>query len=385
MRQWLLYALLLGPLAAPAHATSARCGAAHDLTVQALERVGPESSPETVRDANELLKRSEQMCSELGDPWYFRSLFETRLGNAAGAKFSLAQATKLSSEALSENLNPFVLAAPRSSVPSTPLPSGTRWALVVGISQFADANIEPLKYTADDARLFAATLQEPEAGAFPSDHIKVLVDSAATTSGIRAGLNWIARQAQPQDLVVIFVATHGSSREHDSVAGANYLMTEDTIRGIDSDRDAQDKLFGSALPMNDLVATVANRVKALHAAIFIDTCYSGGTEATGHGESVSASDLERFGQGQGRIIMTAARADQQSRENDDLHHGYFTYFLVQALRSQKQSPMLSAVYQQVARNVSERVLKDTSPMNEHQDPVLSRSSDATDFTLTAGR
>lgn len=353
-----------------------KCGAAHDLMVQALERVGPDSSPGVVRDANELLKRSEQMCSELGDTWYYRSLFETRLGNAAGAKFSLSQATRMGSEALTEKANPFVLATPKSNGPTTPLTGGTRWALVVGISKFADSNIESLKYTADDANLFAATLKEPSVGAFPPDHVRVLVEGDATTAGIRGNLNWIARSAKPEDLVVIYIATHGSARDLDSVAGANYLITQGTKLGPNQD---QDLLFGSALPMNDLVATVANRVSALRTAIFIDTCYSGSTKAGAHGESVSERDLQRFG----RIIMTAARSDQESRESDDLHHGYFTYFLVQALRSPKASHTLNEVYQQVSKEVAERVAKDTSPMSVRQDPVLSRSSDQTDFALGA--
>lgn len=379
MRRWFLGFLLLAWLGA-AHGLSARCGAAQDLTVQALERVGPDSAPEVVRDANELLKRSEQMCSELGDTWYYRSLFESRLGNAGAAKFSLSQATKLGSEALTEGLNPFNLAAPAASGGPANVSAGTRWALVVGISQFADSNIPPLKYTAEDAKLFAATLEQPGGGGFAADHIRTLVDGEATTTNIRAGLNWVARNAKPEDLVVIFVATHGSARTLDSVAGANYLVTQDTKVGPKND---QDLLFGSALPMNDLVATVANRIRSLRTAIFIDTCYSGSAQAGGHGESVSDRDLKRFGQGQGRMILSAAGASQESRESDAFHHGYFTYFLVQALQGQKQPQMLSAVYQQVATAVAARVLQDTSPLSEHQDPVLSRSSAETDFALAA--
>lgn len=135
--------------------------------------------------------------------------------------------------------------------------------------------------------------------------------------------------------------------------------------------------------MNDLVATVANRVSALRTAIFIDTCYSGGTKAAARGESVSERDLQRFRQGQGRIIMTAARSDQESRESDALRHGYFTYFLVKALRSAKSPPTLGAVYQEISKEVAEQVAKDTSPMSVQQNPVLSRSSDQTDFSLSA--
>lgn len=363
-----------------AHAqTSPRCGAAHDLMIQALERVGPDSAMSVVGDSNQLLKRSEQMCSEMGDTWYYRSLFEARLGNARAAAFSLSQAKRLGSQAMDAGVSPFILSTPSpGATPTAPLTGGTRWALVVGVSKFDDASIQPLKYAADDARLFAATLEDKSVGDFPANQVRLLVDDAATTTAIRAGLNWIARSAKPQDLVVIYVATHGSARDLDSVGGANYLVTEDTRLGPNRD---QDLLFGSALPMNDLVATVANRISALRTAIFIDTCFSGSTDVRPHGVSVSERDLQRFGQGQGRIIMSAARADQESRESDDLHHGYFTYYLVEALKSPGTPHLLDEVYRRVAKDVSQRVRNDTSPMSEHQDPVLSRSSEQTDFAL----
>ncbi len=374
---WQVIALALFFIPSVNAQVSPKCGAATDLMVQALESVSSDSSIETIREAGELLKRSVQMCSELGDSWYYRSLFEARLNHPPLAKFALSQAVKLGSRAMNEQLNPFVLATPKNTPPA-PLNNGSRWALVVGVNEFADSNIDPLLYTADDAKLFAATL-ESKVAAFPGDHIKLLTGEEATTAAIRSGLNWIARSAKPEDIVVIYVATHGSARSSDSVAGANYLITHDTMLGPNND---QDLLFGTALPMYDLVSTVANRIGALRVAIFIDTCYSGGIRYGRHGNSISDQDLRKFDQGQGRIIMAAARPDQQSLESKALGHGYFTYFLVQALRLPSASPLLSQVYQVVEKSVSEKVQSDLKIV--HQNPVLSRSSDSTDFALTQG-
>ncbi len=364
------------PLSAQA---SGQCGAARDLMVQALERVGPGSAPDEIRDANELLKRSTRLCAELGDAWYYRSVFETHLNNPRGAQVALSEASMLGADAMRDKLDPFHLAAPLDAPPSTATSPPTRWALVVGIGAFTDRNIPALAHTVDDAKLFAATLTDPGVGGFAPDHVRTLIDDTATTEYIRASLNWLARSAQPQDLVVIYVATHGSSRENDPIAGASYLLTHDTRIGANTD---QDMLFGSALAMNDLVATVANRISARRTAIFIDTCYSGNTGASGHGESVSERDLGRFHQGAGRIVITAAQADQESRESSTLGHGYFTWFLVQALRAPTAPHQLSAIFDRLAIDVPARVAADAKPIHVEQNPVLSRSTPETDFTLT---
>ena len=103
-----------------------------------------------------------------------------------------------------------------------------KWALVVGIGHFTDSEIPRLNYTTADATAFAAALEDPSIGQFPADNVHVLTDEQATTKNIKEQLNWIARHAAPNDLVVIYVATHGTSRTMDTAGGANYLVTYDT-------------------------------------------------------------------------------------------------------------------------------------------------------------
>ncbi len=401
---WLLLPACSASLSIPALSQDQRCGAGKDLVVQALERVTPQSGSGAFEDALQLLKHAVSECSELGDAWYYRSLVEQRLGHDALAKYSMEKARFNGSEALQQGLNPLLLATPAgrgfaaeegtAKAPGSPAatsepadaagPVRQKWALVVGISRFTDSSIPPLNYTTADANSFAAELADPAIGRFPSSHVHVLTDQQATTRNIKEGLNWIARHAAANDLVVIYVATHGTPRTMDTSGGANYLVTYDTEVSTGGAFD-EDAMFATAYPMVELANSVATRMKALRTAVILDTCYSGGSikdepsAATGPlaNKGPSIQMLRRMSEGTGRIVMSASQVDEESLESPALRHGYFTYFLLQALKNGNGNTPLSQVYSTVAQQVSARVSADGS----HQHPVISRSSADADFAL----
>jgi hypothetical protein len=398
----LVAAVVFGAAFIQVDAQDPRCGAGKDLVVQALERAGPQSSTSDFQDALQLLKRASAVCGELGDAWYYRSLVETRLGHAPLAKFAADQAKLIGSDAQTQGLQPFVLATPAGparrgipggapsggGAPATPSSVQQKWALVIGISRFADRNIPSLNYTAGDAQAFASLLTDPAIGRFPKANVHTLTDAEATTRNIREQLNWIARHAQPSDMVVIYLATHGSPRETDSVGALNYLVTYDTeIHSLD--HPDEDALYATALPMVDLSSTVATRMHSLRTLVVLDTCYSGGSIKNGGrmmgpglaNASPSAATLQRMSEGSGRIVLAASRDDQESLESDSLKHGYFTYFLLKQLRDSKGMTPLSQIYASVQQQVSDRVAIDGRSENLHQNPVMDRSSDDADFAL----
>jgi len=381
-----------------AHAEGVRCGAGQDLIVQALERITPQSGNGAYVDALELLKSALSECPELGDAWYYRSLVEKRLGHDSLADYAMGKARFNGSEALDQGLNPLVLSTPASrgieaegtetpvpvAPPAKPGPVQQKWALVVGIGQFTDAAIPQLNYTGADAAAFAAALKDPSIGGFPADNVHVLTDKQATTKNIKEELNWIARHAEPNDLVVIYVATHGTPRTTDSAGGANYLITYDT-EAYSGGSLNEDALYATAYPMVELANAVSTRMKALRTAVFLDTCYSGGA-AGANGSQPSAplantapsgSMLTHMTEGTGRIVIAASEVNEESLESSQLHHGYFTYFLLQALKSSKGQTPLSQVYASVAQQVSTSV----SSQGMHQHPVMNRSSADADFAL----
>jgi uncharacterized caspase-like protein len=394
----LVVSLLGGAFGAGQRASgeSVRCGAGQDLVVQALERVTPQSPDGDFVDALELLKHAVSTCPELGDAWYYRSLVEQRLGHASLAKYALDKAHFYGSDAMDQGLNPLILATPASrgfnmeaSTPAAPAPPSAKpgpvqqkWALVVGIGNFTDSGIPRLNYTTSDADAFAEALKDPNIGQFPADNVHELTNENATTKNIKEELNWIARHAQPNDLVVIYVATHGTPRTVDSAGGANYLVTYDTEAYKEGSLD-EDAIYATAYPMIELADAVSSRMKALRTAIFLDTCYSGGSIAGGApaqklvAEAPSKEMLTHMTDGTGRIVMAASQVDQESLESSDLHHGYFTYYLLQALKNGKGATPLSQIFASVEQQVS----KSVSARGAHQDPVMNRSSGDADFAL----
>ena len=391
-----LTAALICSVAMPsARAQDGRCGAGVDLVVQALEKMTASASNDQLGDADQLLKRAAELCGTLGDAWYYRSLVERKLGNVRLADFAMRQAQQFPSDASAEQLNPFVLASPlgsravtgngtpgANSVPSGP--PGQRWALIVGIGSFTDQNIEPLKYTANDAQSFMDALLDPKIGGFKADHVHSLLNDQATTKNIKMQLNWLARSAGPDDTVVVYVATHGSSRDLDTV-GVNYIITHDTEIGANIDPDS---LYATALPMVEISNAIATRVKAQRAAIFLDTCYSGNAAvqekliAPGiKNASLSPEAIAHITQGSGRMVFAAAGTDQESLESDTLKHGFFTYYLVQALQQEGASAPLSKIFDYTEQHVSQTVATQFKQYNVQQTPVMGRSADSTDFAL----
>ncbi len=397
-------------LASPTAHAQGECGAAQDFEVQAREKITPGVSVSDLEDGLQLLKHANEMCPESGDAWYYRSLFEKKLGHTPQADFAMRQAKRLGSETLTEGVDPFAIAAPPPAPAAAPkvlaAPVRDKWALVVGIGRFQSPNIPVLHYTLADASGVAAALKDPNYGRFPSDRVTLLTDSQATTKGIKAALNFIARSANPDDLVVIYVATHGSPREN-QVGGVNYLITYDT------DPSTIDNLYGSSLPMTDLDEAVRSRFRANRVVILLDTCHSGGISrlsmdgyehsaplamnAGGASATIaaalvaqnargfkvsapSAANIDAMKPGLGRVIITSSGENQESYESKALGggHGYFTYYLIQDLKLDHGLDPVTKLYSGLKDQVAQQAQRDGRPA---QTPMLYQSPQVPEIVI----
>ncbi len=348
-----------------------RCGAGKDLMVRALERVSTNSSPSEIEDGIQLLKHATEECATLGDAWYYRSLFERKLGQNSQADYALKKAQFNGSEAMDQRLDPFHLAAPPEPGETLPRTVHDKWALVIGVSKFRDPSIN-LEFTGKDATDFSALLTNPVYGRFQADHVHLVTDAQATTKRIKQELNWLARSAGRNDLVVIYLSSHGTPRQAD-IAGVNYIYTADT------EVTDQDSLFATALPMVEVVNVVRTRVQARRAVVFLDTCHSG--EAVGAGlkpSSVNAATLDRLTEGVGRVIIASSQADQESYESRSIKHGFFTYNLIRALKQDNGLDDIDKVYAFVRDQVSRQVMAEK---HREQTPVMSKGTQAAEIVI----
>ena len=332
---------LAGVLAAMQAAAQEGCPVSKDLVVRALELVSATPSREELSDGILLLKQAEEACDENGDAWYYRSLFERKLGQG-NPQYSLGKARERNSAALKSEEDPFHLATPATrgvhvapQAPAEAHPTGPpqKWALVIGIATFRDARLN-LKFTDKDAISMAALLKDPATGRFAADHVKLIANADATTVNVRAGLNWLARQAAENDVAVIYIATHGTARDQDT-AGANYMVTFDT------DVKSEDGLYSTAIPLQEVTNVVRTRLRALKAMVILDTCHSEGalSQTVTIPASISPKMLEHIREGTGRVVFGASQLEESSYESPKYGHGLFTYYLLQALREKKDSPV----------------------------------------------
>ena len=91
------------------------------------------------------------------------------------------------------------------------------WAVVIGVSAYRKLPGDcQLRYAHRDANDIADFLRSPRGGGLPSSQIKVLVNENATLFALRTALGtWLPRSSQPQDIVYVFFAGHGTMEDND--------------------------------------------------------------------------------------------------------------------------------------------------------------------------
>jgi len=104
---------------------------------------------------------------------------------------------------------------------------GTTRAVIVGISDYQDAEIKDLRYAHQDAALFADFLKSKSGGQLGDQQLKVLVNDQATMAGIQSALKWLLENSRPGDQAILYFAGHGDVETKDAEE-KGYLLAYDT-------------------------------------------------------------------------------------------------------------------------------------------------------------
>ncbi len=210
----------------------------------------------------------------------------------------------------------------QSSSPSGPRTKFSLWAVVIGINNFQDKDIPPLKYAVPDAQGFKNYLEsQKETGLYKSVNIKYLTNKDATLQNIKAALGEFLVDARGDDIVYIFIAGHGMV----DAQGDSYILTYDA---------RAKNLYSTALPMEEFKKLLKDRIYAERTIVIADACHSGGIGTNMRGaRDLSMDEFRKFLEtSKGRAILTASRARELSQEDPKLGHGLFTYYLLQGLK-----------------------------------------------------
>ncbi len=241
------------------------------------------------------------------------------------------------------------------------------WAVVVGINDYIRNSITDLNYAGPDAKLYAQALKEvakvPDSNifVFTSDTVDESLQPKLTNIIFR--LDWLRKNAKPNDTVIFYFAGHGVT-----VEGEPFLLTEE------ADNRSLETLKISALRGAD-VAKLMSKIPALNSLILLDACRN--DPSSGRGDASNQLDdklsraltfvpdpaLRASAPTQTRpssACLFACSVGERSWEWDDKKHGYFTYYLVEGMRSgAKTDPSGAVSLQALVDYISENVKTST--------------------------
>jgi serine/threonine protein kinase len=202
--------------------------------------------------------------------------------------------------------------------------AGERYALLIGVDRFDDADLRPLKYPQKDMADLAHVLVQ---GGYRSDAVVLMTSSAGekdprrlpTEANIRTELRRLAEVAGPDDSLLVALTGlsaqfRGDAESYFCPAGAR-LKDRTTLISI---RDIYKEL---------------DRSRSRSKVVLFDAT---GADATGRPRS--PSDLESVTRPQAvtppseTAVVFSCAAGQPAYASDDLGHGVFFHFVIEGLR-----------------------------------------------------
>jgi len=187
---------------------------------------------------------------------------------------------------------------------TTELPG--RWALVIGNAEYESSSIADLRAPIADSTLIRGALTS--CGLFPQEQITLLsnvsfVEIISAFHNLELQLA-LQRREKPdlEQLVVFFYSGHG------------YAMGE---KGAIVPSDTEVNLMAATTIDDVLLGVLLDRLQPARVVVILDCGQMGA-------EGLASS---------GRLVLAASGMSQCAYEDQDLGHGVFTYYLVDALRS----------------------------------------------------
>ena len=207
--------------------------------------------------------------------------------------------------------------------------SGRRlWVLSVGVGQYRDLAIPALPYAKGDASRVRDWFLQSDLEAITRESTHVLLDEQATRKNLLAQIDWLRKQALPEDAIVFYFAGHGAPElaADGSSVDAKYLVLYDTDPS---------QLFATGFPLDDLTRKL-DAVKAKVQVVVLEACYAGpvGQEILKKTPTADLQIRPRFvqqmGETQGRVILSASAGRQIAIGSDEIKGGLFTHYLLES-------------------------------------------------------
>ncbi|MEY4931517.1 MAG: hypothetical protein RI909_2241 [Bacteroidota bacterium] len=199
------------------------------------------------------------------------------------------------------------------------------YILSVGINKYQNSAYD-LNYAQADAQAFTQKVVEQNKGIFRAIHKTEIYDADATRGNILKGFKNIVAKAKAEDVFVFYYAGHGTIDEENG--NGFYLVPTDVTKLYGDTEQLTKKCISDEELKNNLTL-----VKAQKQIVLMDACHSGAAVANMKVRAAASDEkaIVTLARSSGVVILASSGSKQFATEFEDLHHGTFTYALLEAL------------------------------------------------------
>lgn len=210
-----------------------------------------------------------------------------------------------------------------------PAEVGVRRAFLIGINDYT-GDFAPLRFAEADATGLGAVLSDPDLGGFAS--VEVVTEGDLSSSALVERLQAWAGTLGSEDFAFVYFSGHGVRWIDERNRSRVFLATPSTDKA---------NPLGNAIPLTALQEFLET-LPARRRALVIDACLTGDGKVSGDAATAAAAALvdekmpftERPSSKE--ALLFATTYGRPALEREELGHGVFTSFLIDALGTRRE-------------------------------------------------
>jgi WD40 repeat protein len=245
------------------------------------------------------------------------------------------------------------------------------WFLGVGVSHYQNTAFN-LNYADKDVQLVSDVLKKQEGKLYRKVHTELLLNQDANSTNIKAGMYEFLKKASDQDVVVIYIAGHGSQ---DSDQALYFMPYESDLAKPYTGIDLLDfQKFLSRRPANQ------------KAIVCMDICHAGSygvKEQLARGGLTVEEAVKQLAEGTGLVVLASSTGRESSLESPEYAggHGAFTAALIEALEGNGDLDKDGYISMAEVQNYVSRRVPDITKGQQH--PTVPLVQQLRDFPFVA--